>query len=181
MALAPLHSCALAYIDDVTVFSAAFSQHLHDLASVFARMKECNLTLNPNKCFLATTNLQLLGFTVDVTKGVMPQRDRLACLDTFPVPRTVTDVKAYLGFVGYFRRHIPCFADVAYPLSSLLPKSAAFVWTPNHDRAMSHLNQLLKEAVPLRLPCASLPFQLFTDASDVAIGAALIQDSRPVA
>ncbi|SAM02995.1 hypothetical protein [Absidia glauca] len=181
MALGPLHSCALAYIDDVTVFSSSFARHLDDLARVFDRMKECKLTLNPIKCSLATTNLQLLGFTVDVSKGVMPQKDRLACLDSFPVQQTVTDVKAYLGFVGYFRRHIPCFADVAYPLSSLLPKSAAFIWTPDHDQAMSALNRLLKDAVPLRLPCASLPFQLYTDASNVAIGAALIQDSRPVA
>jgi hypothetical protein len=181
MALGPLHGRAMAYIDDITVYSTDFDAHLDDLASVFARMKECNLVLNPNKCCLAVKKLNLLGFVVDVERGISPQQDRLLCLESFPVPQNVTDVRAYLGFVGYFRRHIPCFADVAFPLSSLLSKSAAFIWTIQQQQAMDSMKKLLVESAALMIPDDSRPFELYTDASNVAIGAALVQDTRPVA
>ncbi|KAI8330615.1 hypothetical protein BC941DRAFT_168223 [Chlamydoabsidia padenii] len=99
MTLAPLHSCALAYIDDITVFSPPFDQLLEDLAAVFQRIKDCNLVF---KCHLMTKTLLPLGFTADIEKGIMSQKNRLICLDHFPTPTNTTDVKEHLVFVRYF-------------------------------------------------------------------------------
>ena len=78
-----------------------------------------------------------------------------------PRPTNKKQVRSFLGLIGYFRDHIPAYAEVSAPVTDLLKKGKAehIQWSEAHDRAYS----LLQEPV-LKLPDLSKPFVLRTDA-----------------
>ena len=73
------------------------------------------------------------------------------------------------------------FATLARPLTDLLKKGSIFIWTPSHQAAMDALKSAPVSALVLALPNFSKPFQLQTDASDLGVGAVLLQDGHPLA
>ena len=86
-----------------------------------------------------------------------------------------------MGFVGFYRRYIKEFAKIARPLHGLTLKYQVFVWTQDCELAFLELKrQMVSPPVP-KLPEPGKPFEIWTDASDFAIGACLHQDGRPVA
>ena len=97
-----------------------------------------------------------------------------------PVPSTVKEVQRFLGLVNYYRTHIPRLAELAASLYDLCQKRRKFEWTEEHDKSfytiIEHYQQRLQLS-PLK-PKGQL--ELYTDASDVACGAVLLQDGKPV-
>ena len=91
--------------------------------------------------------------------------DKVEVISAIPVPKTVREIRGFIGAIGYYRRFIPAFSRFAGPLISLTKKYAQFRWTED---------QLT--AVPLlAYPDLSKPMVLYTDASDRCIGAVLMQ------
>jgi hypothetical protein len=90
-------------------------------------------------------------------------------------PRTASDLRSFLGAVGYYRRYVDHFAEPLARLTPLLRKNARFEWTVEHEAAMSALKQALSRPPVLVAPNFSLPFLVVTDASDYALGGALLQ------
>ena len=77
---------------------------------------------------------------------------------------------------NYYQRFVPRFAHVAAPLTELLRKDVAWMWSSAHTAAFEELKHRLSTAPILLVPDFSLPFQVGTDASAFAIGAELQQD-----
>jgi hypothetical protein len=94
---------------------------------------------------------------------------------TFPPPSNKKECRSFLGTVGFYRRFMSDFAKVALPLFDLLKNDVPYVWTATHQNSFLALKRLLTQAPVLALPDQSLPFSLFTDASNVALGAVLTQ------
>ena len=86
-----------------------------------------------------------------------------------------------MGLAGYYRKFVKHFATLARPLTDLLKKGSIFIWTPAHQAALDALKFALVSALVLALPDFSKPFQLQTDASDLGVGAVLLQDGHPLA
>lgn len=168
---------ANAYFDDTSVFSSTWTQHLADMRDVFERVKLANLTIRPSKCFVGFQEVPLLGHVVGNGK-VRPQEAKVSAVKDFPIPKTKSQVRAFLGLVGYYRRFIPKFSSVAAPLSDLTKKNKAnqVVWLEECQAAFTKLKQALVEAPVLQNPNFNRPFVLQTDASDRGIGAVLSQD-----
>lgn len=82
--------------------------------------------------------------------------------------------------MGYYQKFVQNFAVLAHPLTDLLKKGSLFVWTAAHSVAFSTLQTALASAPVLTLPDFSKPFQLQTDASDLGVGAVLLQDGHPI-
>jgi hypothetical protein len=87
----------------------------------------------------------------------------------------VSDLKAFLSTVSYYRRHIPRFAHIAAPLNRLEQKGVDYVWTEECDRAFNTLKRCLTAPPILAFPRSEDPFVLDTDASSFAVGAILGQ------
>ena len=115
----------LVYIDEVIIFSPSFEEHLSRLTAVFGRLRDANLKLKPSKCHFARTSVDFLGFVVS-SEGILPDPSKLDAVRTFPVPKSVKDVRSFLGLCNYYRRFVKDFAKIASPLNRLTRKFISF-------------------------------------------------------
>jgi len=102
-------SC-LVYIDDIIVFSNTFETHVDRLTEVFERLKKAGLKLHVTECNLFQRRVSFLGHSINQA-GVEVQADKVRAVQDWPVLKNVTELRAYFGTAGYYRRFIPGFAD----------------------------------------------------------------------
>ncbi|XP_048853492.1 uncharacterized protein LOC125721577 [Brienomyrus brachyistius] len=169
----------LVYLDDVIIFSVTFKEHLGLLEKVLSRLGGYGLKLKPQKCKLFQHQVQLLGHVVDEA-GVHPDPEKIRAVTEWQPPKTVREVRSFLGFAGYYRRFIKGFAKIARPLHALLvgmakKGQAPVVWTEECSQAFVSLKERLTQAPVLAFADFSLPFRLYTDASLEGLGAVLAQ------
>jgi len=93
----------------------------------------------------------------------------------------VKELRSFLGLAGYYRRFVRHFGIISKPLTNLLKKNSLFIWTSDHTRAFQALKSALCKSPVLALPNFAKPFTIETDASDVGVGAVLMQDGHPLA
>ncbi|GLJ19357.1 hypothetical protein SUGI_0348760 [Cryptomeria japonica] len=162
------------YMDDFTTYGSEFDQALGNLKKVLQRCEDYNLSLNNEKCFIMMEEGIVLGHHISV-KGIKVDPTKIEVIQYINDPIKQKDVRSFLGHAGYYRRFIKDFSKIASPLYSLLTKDAKFKWTPVCNEAFSKLKHALTQALVLKGPNWSLPFQIHTDASDYAIGVVLGQ------
>ena len=113
-----------------------------------------------------------------------PIPGKVAAIEHWEKPKTVSELRAYLGFCNYYSGYIKMYAEYAAPMTTMLKgnreetkkgSKKALVWTAESDRAFEGMKQALLSAVGLHLVDPDRGFVLRTDASDYAIGAVLEQ------
>ena len=186
----------LIYLDDVIIFSTTFEEHLQRLEAVFTRLQDHNLKLKAKKCDFLKSEVTYLGHVVS-EEGIKTDPEKTEAIKNWPVPKSVKDVRSFLGFAGYYRRFIKGFANIARPLNDLLvgistngkikmkkptekKKKPAFIWTERQQHAFEEIRQKLSEPPILAYADYSLPFQLHTDASTTGLGAVLYQNQNGI-
>ena len=105
------------------------------------------------------------------SRGETRCRQRVKAVQEWPIPTCVTEVRAFLGLVSYYRRFIKNFSQIAKPLHRLTENNRKFHWTEECPAAFTTLKGCLVESPILAYLDPALPFILDTDASDFAIGA----------
>lgn len=88
-------------------------------------------------------------------------------------------MQSFLGLAGYYRKFIKNFSHIAKPSTELTKKNNKFFWTSKHTNAFEELEELLCKAPILRFPDYEKEFMLTTDASNVGLGAVLLQEGYP--
>lgn len=166
-------SCFL-YVDDLIVFGCSLEHHNANLIKVFEALRKFNLKLNPSKCQFLQTTVTYLGHQIS-DKGILPDSSKYSAVKNYPVPKNADDARRFVSFCSYYRRFIPNFAKIAYPLNRLTKKSVAFEWTQVCQEAFTELKERLMQPPILQFPDFTREFRLTTDASDVACGAVLSQ------
>ena len=177
-----LMESVLVYLDDVIVYSPDFDSHLRHLEEVFRAMEKYGLKLQPNKCHLLRREVNFLGHVVSAA-GVSVDPGKVSAVKDWKAPRTVRQVRSFLGFVGYYRRFIKDFSKIAKPLNQLLVGtgrnrgrgSPNVDWDANCESAFQTLKQELLQAPILAYADFAKPFLLYTDASNLGLGAVLAQ------
>jgi hypothetical protein len=96
-------------------------------------------------------------------------------------PKSVTQIRSFLGLAGYYHRFIPNFSKIAKPMTQLLEKEAKFKWSPQYEKTFLTLKKLLTTAPVLAQPDIKKPFDVYCDASGMGIGGVLMQDGRAIA
>jgi hypothetical protein len=126
------------------------------------------------------TNGIVLGHIVS-SKGIEVDKSKIELIANLPTPKSVKDVRSFLGHAGFYRRFIKDFSVISKPLSNLLTKDNIFEWTEHCEEAFVKLKNLLTSAPVIQPPDWSLPFEIMCDASDYAVGAVLGQrkDKKP--
>jgi hypothetical protein len=97
------------------------------LGAVLSKLREVNLKLNPSKCCFAAESIMFLGHVVS-KEGSKPDPGKIDAVLCFPEPKTVTNVRSFLGLTGYYRKYIRGYSRLASPLFELTKKEIAFVW-----------------------------------------------------
>lgn len=169
----------LLYLDDVIVFSSDVQSHIDRLEQVFLRLRAANLKLKPSKCELFKRRVKYLGHIVS-HEGVSTDPEKVSAVRDWPTPTCTTQLRKFLGTVGYYRRFCPQLATASRPLNALTQKGAPFVWSLECQDAFDQLKQLLISSPILGYPDPSLSYVLDTDASLCAAGAVLSQVQNDV-
>lgn len=189
----------LVFLDDLIVFSSTLEEHEQRLLRVLNRLKEYGLKLSPEKCKFFQTSVRYLGHVVS-EKGVETDPDKISALKSWPVPRTLKELRSFLGFAGYYRRFIKGYSAIAKPLNDLTrgyaPTSKEFRrghptaqtqdvkqpfgkrWLPSCQLAFENLIEKLTSAPVLGFANPKQPYILHTDASTTGLGAALYQEQE---
>lgn len=142
--------CALSFIDDIIVVGRTFDEHLLNLELVFNRFQYARLKLKSKKCRLFQREVVFLGHRV--TGGsVSMDESKVACVKDWPFPKTISDLRAFLGFANYYRNYVPGFSTVAEPLNECLRKNVQIVQTEERLRVFEHIKTLLTTAPALGL------------------------------
>jgi transposase InsO family protein len=172
--LAGMETFAVAFLDDLCVFSNTFEEHLNHLTSVFGALKSAKLTAHPTKVKLAMFELLYLGHLVGGGKRAV-DTEKINVLEKIKVPRSKRDVRSFLGFVGFYKSFIKDYSEIASPLTDLLKKDSPDLipWSSETQRAFETLKRSLQEAPVLISPDFSKEMYVLCDSSQVACGAAL--------
>lgn len=171
----PANVCFL-YVDDVIVTGCSEQHHLRNLRKVFEVCRNCNLKLNPAKCQFFKTEVTYLGHKIS-EKGVLPDDSKFDAIKNYPIPKNADEVRRFTAFCNYYRRFAAHFAEITYPLNQLTKKGVKFEWTPECNKAFVTLKNALMNPPILQYPNFSKVFTLSTDASNIACGAVLSQET----
>ena len=126
------------------------------------------------KCNFLQAHVQYLGHYIS-GQGLEPIPEKLQSLQEMPPPTDLTETRKFLGFVGYYRKFIPKYSDIARPLTNLTRKDIPFEWSKACQAAFEMLKEhLLKEPI-LKYPKPDQPYILYTDASKYAWAGVLTQ------
>jgi predicted aspartyl protease len=174
----------LVYLDDIVLFSSTVEEHFSRLKLLLVRLRDANLKLKPSKCELFRRQVEFLGHVVS-GEGIATSPSKIQAVSEWPTPRSVKDVRAFIGLASYYRRFVQGFAEVAAPLHALTGKEQSFLWDDRCQVAFQQLKQALTVAPVLAMPLDGEPYILDTDDSNHGIGAVLSQVQngmeRPIA
>jgi hypothetical protein len=165
-----------AYLDDIVIHTkGSLEKHKDQVRQVLEVLHRNDLHLKPHKCQWFRKEVSFLGFHVECGKGVRMADDKLQALRATPAPRSVTDLRSFLGALGFYDRFIPHYSDVVACLTDLTKKGAPWVWSSTCQRAFDTLLASLRNDVFLAGFDPDRPIRLSTDSSDVAYGGMLEQ------
>jgi hypothetical protein len=179
------NTICLIFMDDLLIFSKTIEEQAERLQQVFDRLRRATCTLNLAKCHFAEKQVEYLGHIVREC-GSLPSPNKTKTVKDFPTPRTVRDLRSFLGLSGYYRQYVPRYGDIAQPLTLLTKKDLKFVWLEAQDTDFQKLKDAISSDRVLPYP-SMLPeheFRLHTDASNIGFSAVLTQDlgegERPI-
>ncbi|KAL1512451.1 hypothetical protein ABEB36_002041 [Hypothenemus hampei] len=156
---------AFAYIDDILIASKTVEEHQKHVSIVLERL---------------ATN----GFII-TNNGISPSPEKTAILREYQKPRTIQELRRFLGLINFYRRHISRAAEIQAPLHDILHNKTKkndktqIEWTPQTEDAFVKCKDSLASAATLVYPSKG-KLTLYCDASETSIGAVLQQDDKPL-
>lgn len=179
------------YVDDNISWGDSHDDHLCNLHQVLKRFSIHNVSVKLEKCRFACSETEYVGHVVKAGRGVAVDPKKVSDLLKLGKPKTVAELKSFLGAASYFKRFVKDFAHLAMPLRKIehVYKSKQMniehLWGPNQTKSFNALKAALAAAPVLTFPDWSKPFVVLSDCSDYAKGATLAQEvdgvERPIA
>ena len=169
------------YIDDILIYSDTFEQHLQHIEKVFDLFIKHKLTVKLSKCKFFQMSVKFLGHmisqnSISVNPAIIDVIKKWIRPDNSNKKTFIKAIRSFLGTVGWFRKFIPHFADLAKPLYDLTKIDASLEWLEVHQKSFEQLRDALVTAPVLLAPDLSKDFILQSDASDFAMGVILMQN-----
>lgn len=170
-----LDKFVLVFLDDILIFSRDLVEHQRHVVQVLELLRKHKLFAKESKCELFRRRVEFLGHVVDAD-GLHMMDDKVKAMTEWPSPTTVPELQSFLGTVGYYRKFVRMFSEVAAPLTQLLQKGQAFTWAKEQQQAFDALKSAVSRKPVLILPDPRVPYVVTTDASGFAVGGTLQQD-----
>jgi hypothetical protein len=174
-----LRKFILVFFDDILIYSPNWDSHLQHIRRTLEILTSHSFVVKPSKCIFGRTEVDYLGHLIIVT-GVKVDPHKIATMQSWPQPKTITELRGFLGLTGYYRKFVQFYGIIARPLTQLL-KKGQFGWNPEAEATFVALKHAMTMTPVLGLPNFSEVFVLETDASDKGIGAVLPQNGKPLA
>jgi hypothetical protein len=152
-----LYRILLVYLDDILVFAKTVDEQIERLGKVLQRLRETGLKVEPSKCHLFCKEVNYLGHIIS-SDGIATDPAKIKTVTDWPIPKSASDVRSFLGLASYYRRYIPKFTQRAAPLQELIREdpnqgkrwkpgrkwkktSHAFVWNETSQEAFDNLKK----------------------------------------
>ena len=164
------------FLDDFVVYRMR-KDHLHHLRLCLERCHAARLSFNPAKCAFGVTSGTLLGHIVS-KEGIAVDPGKIEAIIKSPAPKNAKQLGRFLGQLRWHSRMLRYLADFATPLHAAVHRTP-FQWTDTEEKAYNALKIMLSQAPVVQPPNWAQPFHVFVDASDIAIGSALMQLTTP--
>ena len=110
-----LNRYAIAYLDDIIIYSKSPEEHLKHLQLVFSKLRAANLKLKESKCLFFQREVSYLGHIVS-SKGIQPDPEKIRAIQSLRTPNSVKQVRSFVGMASYYRSFIPNFSDLLSPI-----------------------------------------------------------------
>ncbi|KAK8918703.1 hypothetical protein KSP39_PZI020995 [Platanthera zijinensis] len=174
-----LGTFVVVYFDDILIYSKSEAEHLEHLRSVLTTLQTHKLYANCKKCSFRADELIFLGFVVS-SKGIHVDEEKVRAIQSWPTPKTVSEVRSFHGLATFYRRFFRHFSNIMAPITECM-KRGQFQWSEEAAKSFALIKEKISSTPILILPDFEKPFELETDASLVGIGGVLLQDKHPVA
>jgi len=171
----------LVYIDDLLVFTnGSYEDHLEKVAQALERLQSKNLAVNALKSYWAVTEVDYLGFRL-TREGVKPQERKIKAIMNIKPPTNKRALRGFIGLVNWYRHMWKRRSHLLAPMAAMAGANTPFNWTDECQRSFTELKRIISKEVLLTFPDYTKPFQLYTDASDLQLGAVLMQGDKTLA
>src|SRR5882762_1897438 len=164
------------YMDDILIATRTLEEHRRIVHQVLHILESNRLFLKPEKCEFKKDEVEYLGLCLQAGQLTMDPIKLKGIMD-WPTPKKLKDVRAFLGFTGFYRCFVHNYSCLARPLNDLTKKVNPWHWGKPEQDAFDQLKQHFLEAPILIQPDLTAPFRLECDASMYASGAVLSQCS----
>jgi hypothetical protein len=173
------------YIDDIILFSKTFSDHIKHLKTLHNILRQNKLTVKLSKCNFSQTSVKFLGHIISQGE-LRPNPEKIEAIKQWKQPNDVRAVRSFLGAVGWYRKFIPHFSEIATPLFNLTKKNTKYIFDNECIKSFNILRDALIKTPVLKQADPTKNYILQTDASNLALGAVLLQkddnnDIHPIA
>ncbi|GKA04191.1 putative reverse transcriptase domain-containing protein, partial [Tanacetum coccineum] len=175
-----LDKFVIVFIDDILIYSKTKEEHDAHLRLILELLKEEKLYAKFSKCDFWLSKVQFLGHVID-SEGIHVDPAKIESIKEWESPKTSTEIRQFLGLVGYYRCFIEGFSKISRPMTKLTQKSVKFNWGEKEETAFQTLKQKLCSAPILALPEGSENFMVYCDASHKGLGAMLMQKEKVIA
>ena len=149
----------IVYMDNILIFAKTCEELEEITKEVLQTLEDNDLYLKPKKCQFEQTKIDYLGMIVKEGEIVMDPA-KLKGIQDWPVPKTVKQVRSFLGFGNFYRKFIRNYSDIAKPMNDLLKKNQPFIWTGQAQKAFETLKKRFTKEPILAMPDISQPFQI---------------------
>jgi hypothetical protein len=168
----------IVYLNSILVFSRTWDEHVRHVKKVLDTLQREKMYVKLSKCEFGKTAPVYLGH---ILGGVQLKIDpsKFDVIINWPEPKSVTEVRSFLGAVHYWRRFIPNFSFIEAPLHALTSVKNTFQWEGKQQKAFDTLKGEISTTPVLALSNIQQPFEIETDANGYAMGEVLMQYHKP--
>nr|GEZ23958.1 putative reverse transcriptase domain-containing protein [Tanacetum cinerariifolium] len=175
-----LDKFVIVFIEDILVYSKTKEEHEEHLCIVLGTLCQEKLYAKFSKCEFWLGQVAFLGHIVS-TDGITMDPATVEAITKWPRPKTVTEVRSFLGLAGYYRRFVEGFLLLELPLTKLMRKGEKFVWNEEREKSFEELKKRLVSAPILTLPSGSGGFRIYSGALKKGLGCVLMQHAKVIA
>jgi hypothetical protein len=163
------------YLDDLTIYSKNRLDHFGHLRKVLMRCRKIGISLNPSKSIFGVTKGKLLGHIVyDSRISIDPER--IVAILNLPTPTSKKEVQAFMGIINFVRRFVPYSDFMVKPIHNILKQDCSFSWTDDIEKYFLKIKKAISSASVLAKPDFEKEFIIYTNATEEAIFAILLQN-----
>lgn len=163
------------YLDDIVIATESLGEHFRLLKEVAKRLEKAGLTISIQKSRFCRRQVMYLGYLL-TENGLAIDSTKLEPILNYPRPKSIREVRRLMGLMGFYHKFIQNYSHITAPITDLLKKSKKFKWTEEAEHALDELKSVLTSSPVLANPQYDRPFIVETDASQLAVGAALLQE-----
>jgi hypothetical protein len=175
-----LDKFVVVFLDDILVYSRNREEHAEHLRTVLQVLRENQLYRKLSKCEFWLDRVAFLGHVI-TGEGISVDPEKISAVKEWPVPKSVPEVRSFLGLAGYYRKFVQDFSKIAGPLTKLTRKGERFVWSDVCETAFVELKGRLTTTSVLTIPDRSGGFVVYCDASGKGLGVVFMQYGRVIA